>query len=911
MLNLGLIGFAQPWMLAALLTLPALWLILRLLPPAPRRISFPPIEILRLVPVNEETPNRIPWWLLLLRILIVTAVIVALAQPIWNPTRALDGSGPVLIVVDNGWDSARDWPRHQDLLVSVIERAEREGRPVALVPTATVREVGFNSAAEAADIAAALEPRPWLPDRASTTEAVRTLLATRTDEEPLTSIWIGSAVAIDETDEDQAFDLATLLGEAGAFRVLDASGGGHHLLGRPSREGDQISLDVHRSSTGRVENAVVLALGEAGSVVGRESVTFSPDEERVTASMEMPPTAWTELRRFELEGSLSVAGVALADQRWRRSEAGLLGAPEEPDPQPLLSEYYYVERALAGQARVHRGSIDELVELNLPTLIWVDAHRMSEADTTRVADWVEAGGVLVRFAGPNLAAAPNDPLVPVPLRGGGRQLDGALTWSEPLALDRMAPESVLSGLAIAEDVRIRRQVLAQPSADLADKTLAWLTDGTPLITADRRSDGWLVLFHTTANNQWSNLPLSGMFVGMIGRLLELAEGEGQAVSGPVTPVATLNAAGRLVDPPDGVEAVDAAVLDETRVSSIHPPGLYADAEDQGARWALNLAPPEAELRALTPTVLGTAVERLEQVTERAMAPWLLLLALILFLLDMVVSLVMRGNLASLARLRPAAGLAFLLLIPSLGAAQEGDDARVLELSTETRLAYMMTGDRELDRLSEAGLVGLSDVLTQRTSVVTGDPVALNLDRDPLELFPLIYWPVGENVIRLSDEQSRRISEYLSQGGMILFDTRDAHLAVPGGAGGPGMQRLQDLLGGLSVPPLEVVQGDHALTRAFYLLQEFPGRFAGQPLWVDRANPGVNDGVSSIVIGANDWVGAWARDEFNNPILPVVPGGERQREMARRVGVNLVMYALTGNYKTDQVHVPTLLERLGQ
>ncbi len=120
-----------------------------------------------------------------------------------------------------------------------------------------------------------------------------------------------------------------------------------------------------------------------------------------------------------------------------------------------------------------------------------------------------------------------------------------------------------------------------------------------------------------------------------------------------------------------------------------------------------------------------------------------------------------------------------------------------------------------------------------------------------------------------------------------------------------------LLAGLNLPPLQPVPEDHTLTRSFYLLQDFPGRWTGRTVWVDQTQPGVNDGVSSMIIGSHDWSGAWAVDEFGLAMFPVLPGGERQREVARRFGVNLVMYALTGNYKTDQVHVPALLERLGQ
>jgi hypothetical protein len=108
-----------------------------------------------------------------------------------------------------------------------------------------------------------------------------------------------------------------------------------------------------------------------------------------------------------------------------------------------------------------------------------------------------------------------------------------------------------------------------------------------------------------------------------------------------------------------------------------------------------------------------------------------------------------------------------------------------------------------------------------------------------------------------------------------------------------------------VPP------DHVLTKSFYLMQEFPGRWAGGTLWVEPVDDRVNDGVSSVIVGSNDYAGAWAMDDQDQPLYPCVPGGEPQREQAYRFGVNLVMYALTGNYKTDQVHVPAILERLGQ
>jgi hypothetical protein len=97
------------------------------------------------------------------------------------------------------------------------------------------------------------------------------------------------------------------------------------------------------------------------------------------------------------------------------------------------------------------------------------------------------------------------------------------------------------------------------------------------------------------------------------------------------------------------------------------------------------------------------------------------------------------------------------------------------------------------------------------------------------------------------------------------------------------------------------------------MQTFPGRSNQGRLWVEAQGEGntTTDGVTSIIIGSNDYAAAWAVNANGAPLLPVSPGGEDQREFAFRTGINIVMYALTGNYKSDQVHVPALLERLGQ
>jgi hypothetical protein len=237
------------------------------------------------------------------------------------------------------------------------------------------------------------------------------------------------------------------------------------------------------------------------------------------------------------------------------------------------------------------------------------------------------------------------------------------------------------------------------------------------------------------------------------------------------------------------------------------------------------------------------------------------------------------------------------------------------MALQTRLAYVKTDASDLDDASEAGLRGLTLVLTDRTSATLADPVGVDINTDDLVFYPLLYWPVPENAEALSDATRAKITAYMKNGGTIFFDTRDGGLdASLNGGGNPA---LQTLLSKLDLPPLEPVPQSHVLTRSFYLLDRFPGRYEGPAPWVetqtagDTVASGAADGVSSIIIGANDYAAAWAINDNGDPLNAVIPGADRQREFAFRTGINIVMYALTGNYKADQVHIPALLERLGQ
>ena len=913
MLQLGSLAFAQGWILAALLGLPVLWWLLRVTPPAPRTQRFPAIRLLFGLLPPSETPARTPWWLLLLRLVVAALIILGLAQPLLNPSARLTGNGPLMLVIDDGWAAARHWQARQSVLDDLLDRAERENRPVVLVTTAIgpldepITASGLLTAGEARRRVQGLSPRPWPVDRAAALAALEGLEL----PESAHVTWLS-----DGLDDGQATALAERLQSFGTLRVLrDVDGALPRLLLAPETEGMALGLRVQRATAQGELPAAVLATAEDGTLVARAPVTFAAGQTVAEATLELPAELRNRIAQLSIEGEEQVGAVLLLDERWRRRPVGLVATGPLEEAQPLLSELYYLERALEPFTELRRGTIDELLRRELAVLVMPDLGGLPETEAKKLTAWVERGGLLLRFGGPRLAESGPDSLLPVTLRGGGRTLGGVMTWDSPARLAPFSADGPFADLPLPGDVVINRQVLAQPALDLGDKTWARLVDGTPLVTAEPRGTGWVVLVHTTANTDWANLSLSGLYVDMLRRVVALSQGvDGDTeMAQALPPLETLDGFGRLGAPPPTVLAVDQNVLEQGLIGPRHPPGYYGSDSRKHAHNLIDAAPALAVIDRLPS---GASLGFYARTGETDLKPWLLAAALLLALIDLMIALLLRGLLGRVARPGVAA-LALVLLLPAAepraqSSSGSASDLFAMEATLQTRIAYVKTGVPAVDNASRAGLLGLSRVLQRRTSIEAGTPLGVDLNLDELAFFPLLYWPITAEQRPLSDFARRKVNHYLTNGGTILFDLREpgAGMQLLGRAS-RGSEALRRLTAGLDIPALSPVPPDHVITKSFYLMQDFPGRFSGGTLWIGATEGRVNDGVASVIIGSNDWAGAWAISDIGRPVFAVVPGGERQRELSYRFGVNLVMYALTGNYKADQVHVPFILERLGQ
>jgi hypothetical protein len=479
-----------------------------------------------------------------------------------------------------------------------------------------------------------------------------------------------------------------------------------------------------------------------------------------------------------------------------------------------------------------------------------------------------------------------------------------MTWETPKQLAPFSRESPFFGLEIPNDIRVNAQVLAEPDADLSSRVIAELADGTPLVTRLAVGDGQVVFFHVTANADWSNLALSELFIQMIKRVVSRALIlEDNEIPETLTwqTIQLINNTGKLIAPEIPVTVTSEQLASGT-VSAKIPGGIY---QSDAFTVALNIG---ANAGDISPMKWPADVD--VQIGDAgtnviSLAHYMFVLALLLLMLDVIASARVAGRLV----------LVISCLCVSL---PEGLRAETeVSAASEITFAHVVTGDPRLDQMARSGLFGLSDALFFRTSVEPSLPVGVDVEFDELAFYPFIYWPIPETEVLLTSNAIARVNRYMRQGGVVVFDSRDA---------GTGNKQtyLRNLLRQLDIPPLDPLPKDHVINRTFYLTQDAPGRYPDGQVWVQAAvnnapsDPALpfrklNDGVTPVIIGSNDWAAAWAINQQGDPMYPIGRGraGERQREMAIRFGINLVMYVLTGNYKSDQVHVPALLDRMGQ
>lgn len=894
--TLANLSFLNPWILAALMGLPALYYILRITPPAPQSIVFPAARLLRDLEHNAHTTSATPWWILLLRLLIVALIILALARPVYNPQPSASHVDiPLTLLIDNNWHAGQSWTQQMQQADILLREAQNEGRLVALVTT--TRASGQTaplfrdnlSAAEARNLIKTIMPQPWPGD----VESLKNMNWPSNTQTVILSTGVSNRAFADFVDE--IAQPKTFFAPAVINRPI--------VIKNVQQSNEDISVTI-LTPDNEPQSASVQAYGPDGQILATSALFEQNARSGWDASLKIPSEIRGDIRSITIRGRQSAGAVYLLEEGALNKSVGIVRTQDDDRASRLTQAPFYLEKALEPLTNVTIDNLNILIEAGKSMIILPDVGSLPPETLSNLDAWVRDGGLLLKFAGPRMSANINtDTLSPVRLREGGRALGGAIAWDRDMRFGPIADNSPLYGLSVPDGISVRSQLLAEPDLTLQEKTWATLTDGTPIITGAPLGRGLTILVHTSAEPDWSDLPLSGFFIDLLRRVLDLSGrsfSAAQFEDGLYEPVQIIDGFGRIQPPDASMQSIALSSLQEERPSSEHPPGIYARS---GISKAYNAGPFIKSLTSIERFELGTIETYAESEAIDFLTP-LLLAAILLFVIDAIVMLVIaRGFM--LRKMIPVSLM--LMVIASSPSAQAQNTSE--QYARDLYLAYMKSSDAQLNAQTEQALRNLSKTLTRRTSIEPAGIVGLSPDDQSLAFFPMIFWPISDLQRPLSSAELQNIQTYLNFGGTMMFDTRDADIARGriGGVTGRG-QILQGLLSNLNIPPLIPITQDHVLGRTFYLLDQFPGASSAGTLWVEEHSDSGRDGVSSVLIGSNDWSQSWAKAYVpGNDFI----GRDRQHELSLRVGVNLMMYSLTGNYKKDQVHVPHILERLGQ
>lgn len=584
--GLGSIAFnaaASPIILGSgLASLPILWNLPKSQPAKKGVYYFPAIDILFKLTAMQPKPASMPWWQKCINLGALVAAAVGASDPGIDTVHLDQSRGPVILAVDNGWTSATHWdqaivPR----LNNLIDAAEAKGRPVLLLPSASgANENGAGAqpvdAAHARSMVMALKPQPWPTDHRYQIDAIENLPPDIKESASL--VWLS-----DGLQTQDALKWAQTISQFGLTDILSGYSNDPHLLSLKETSGESMAVQVSRLDT-RTDGQATLIFSDDKAPLLQKQALFKAGESQTTLHVDIPSELRGQLTRISIEGEHSAGATLLLDDMWRQRSVGLINT--NAIAEPLKDGTHYIQSAIEPFTDLHKGQLTEILQLPVAVIILTDNTLLTGKEREDLTQWIEKGGTLLRFAGPNLAARPDDNLLPVKLRRGEKTVTGDLSGNSSGAIAPFGKSSPFSGISIPEEAKVNTLVLAEPGPDTADVTWASLDNGIPLITAAKKGDGRIVLVHTTANLDWSRIPLSGeFFLKMMRTIVSQSVGTNQAqLSHSLPPLKSLDAQGRL-GPAAHAKALTPEDLAAGQIDGAHPPGFYGD---DSTRMALNI-----------------------------------------------------------------------------------------------------------------------------------------------------------------------------------------------------------------------------------------------------------------------------------------------------------------------------------
>ncbi|MBN8646846.1 MAG: DUF4159 domain-containing protein [Caulobacterales bacterium] len=870
--------FLSPIALFVLVALPIIYIVSRFVPKPPKSINFGAIFILKNIIAPRPIPKHAPLWLKILRLFLAGIFILACAMPILqNPNSAKIISKDILLVIDDDVANANEFNQIKNELKNFIDIESTKNNALKLVVqncnSKTLNPI--NSPQNAKNYIDTIIPKPIICDKGN---YIKTLGDIR---ENYRVIYIANNV--------------NQLNDAKFFEILNRISNGDLIIRRPninfaiieSANIEKNGLRLNIISNGQFSKKITI-FGENSKVLISNNIHNGGN------FIEISQNILRMAQYLKIEGQNNAAATYIIDAFNRRPL--ILTPKANSSDQPLLSDANFINSAMEiiGDVKNYEGKIDFKAAPN--AIIFGDVENFDDVETNALMQYLKNGGTIIRFLGPKSLSKEESPFFTAPINLVPHILSTGFAV-ENLSIAPLPKNSIFSDIEFPQKINIGQSILLK-SANNDAKTLINLSDGAPLLSMREIGAGKLYMFHTSAAPIWSDIGLSNLQLAFLKRII-------LQTSAKAIPASTLEANvilrprividenGNLSKNTNGIKPFITPITNQTKVDNDHYAGIY---EGDGASLVINAG---TNIKELKPQNLPKSQDFENDTKSLALYSYLLFFGFILLLIDNMILNLPKFSFKKASGIVSAL-IIFAFLIPHPTNAQ----TKSQEKSDDIKLTFLITPDNITNEQAKAGLNGISQILRRRTNIEPSGIIGLDPSKDELAKHPIIYWLLPKTSQSLPLEAVQNLNKYMQNGGILFIDTRGLSMEP---------KRAQDILktavNGLKIPPLEKVPPEHVLKKTFYILQNFPGFYSNASLWVQSdatTNYSANDGVSPIIISNGDLARAWAQKTPENGFDAI--NDDFAHELSLRVGINIYLYALTGQYKADQVHVRSLLER---
>ena len=904
MLNIiNTLAFTNYYALLGLLALPLIFLIIKSLPPSPKKMFFSSFYLINKLEKTSVTKNNIPFWLLIYRIILITLIVLFFSKPYLNSTAKTSDADAIksyVIIADIGWSMSKEWEKFKKIVNAISNEAEKKNKEIIFYHSNSQKYEQpkvFKLSKNVNQYLKKISPSPWQFEKSNLTEIIKK-----------NNNFIDSKVffifsKFDNKDYNNQLKNLNFLNTQVKNKVLINTVKNIMFFKNINISKESIKLEVIRHESPTSSRRFTIKITSIDNqVIFKKSYVLKLNQKAFYFNENFPLEVLNQIHKIEIVEQNHAGAKYYFDDYSKKKKIGIYTESFQYKENPLLSSVYYLEKSLNIDHILKIGDLDQLIKFNSSVIIIPDKGNIPEREHLKLNKWLANGGTLIRFSGVRLSKSNTKFLPSNNLLMSVRHVGGILSMENLLKISPFNKDSIFYGLEIPNDINFKKQLIID-SQDSNLRFEASLTDNTPLVTLGKKSQGKIFLFHITANNDWSNLPLSSLFASMLERIVLLSEKN--IITSPLELNLTkeINSFGDLNNTNKILNIKGSTLLKKTYPSRNHLPGIY---ENNQLTVALNLSNKidDQYFNNVYDKKLKILPAFKDQIFD--LRPILLKIILFMFILDMIITMLLKYQFSFLRSFYKNKNLFslffFLFFLVNLS------NLYSQSLANDTYLAYIKTPEEKLNYISKNGLNTIKILLQTRTSIAPKEVIEVDIKKDQIYYYSFLYWPLSKNLIDLDIKTITKIKNYLNNGGMLFFDiigfSRENFNLESN-----KFKKIKNFLSSIEVDNLTPIPKDHTLTKSFYLLKKFSGRWDNKILLIENSSLELNDGVSSVILGFNDWASAWALDSNKNPIYPVVPGGERQREISYRFGINVAMYALTGNYKSDQIHFKSILNRL--